>query len=217
MNDVGAAEHTGGSTRDDILGVVLAGGKSRRMQTDKAMLVGRSGLPLTLQAAVTLGGVVNRVAISGRSDRWVRERLRAARDEATAAPIPSCFALPDPPAFEGYGPLAGLLAAMEAANRLHCESILVMPVDMPDILPQSLRLLIAPRDAVATVAKTDRVQPLVARYATDLASGLKDALKQQQRSVHRWLASVEHVEVDLGDRVGINLNHPHEYEHWHRS
>lgn len=102
-----------------VIGVVLAGGRSRRMGTDKALLRrhGRTWLE-TARALLRQSGA-DRVVILGRPDE----------PDGMADPVP------------GAGPavnLAALMASLPAGTRL-----LVVPVDMPTLDPALLTLLAA--------------------------------------------------------------------------
>jgi molybdopterin-guanine dinucleotide biosynthesis protein A len=100
-----------------VHGFVLAGGKSSRMGTDKAILNFR-GRPMIAIAVETLRSVCEEVSIAGNRDdlaEWatvVRE-LR-----------------------EGEGPAAGIEAALIAASR---DWVLMLPVDLPMMSDELLR------------------------------------------------------------------------------
>lgn len=203
--------------RREVLGVVLAGGRSQRMRTDKADLADHHGNSLAVRALATLADVVEHIAVSGRLDDWVDDLTSFAAAGRAKRWTERCFALPDPEPFQGHGPLAGLLAAMEAAPQRGCSSILVIPVDMPDIDSEALQRLLTEHDRhddVAVVAMIDRLQPLVGCYPAALSEIVREALQQRRRSVHQWLDSIDYREVRLRDSLASNLNHPHEYDNW---
>jgi molybdopterin-guanine dinucleotide biosynthesis protein A len=96
-----------------MLGVVLAGGESRRMGRDKA-LVEVAGEPLwKRQAAVLRGAGASRVVLVRRAEQ---------------APIdyPDCRF----DSFRDCGPLAGIHAALEIGDDSH---VAILAVDMPGI------------------------------------------------------------------------------------
>lgn len=103
-----------------ILGVVLAGGQSRRFGSDKA-LAELDGRTLLEQAVATAARWSDRVVVVGRS----------------SAPVPT---LPDWPA-SGLGPLGGLAAALRFAGDQGYDTVLSCGVDaalLPDDLPERL-------------------------------------------------------------------------------
>lgn len=137
-------------------GVILAGGESRRMGRDKALLVlpdGRTLLARTIAAlgAAGLGDVTISVSTLQRGIA-----LQMAEPAARSLRL-----LPDAP--PGRGPLAGLQAALSAYP---ASPVLLVAVDMPYLDAAVLRALIAePRDADALVPRiAGWAQPLMALY-----------------------------------------------------
>ena len=109
-----------------ILGVVLAGGKSSRFGSDKA-LAELDGHTLIAHAVDALSGWCEYVVVAGRA----------------TAPAPT---LPDWPA-SGMGPLAGLAAALHLARDEGYDAVLSLGVDcagLPDNLPEALGTAILP-------------------------------------------------------------------------
>jgi molybdopterin-guanine dinucleotide biosynthesis protein A len=149
--------------RDDAFGYVLAGGQSRRMGRDKALLQVR-GETLIERALNTMRKVVSEVAIVG--DR----------------PDLGHFAEIVPDAASGVGPVAGLVAGTGHTTR---EWALFMPVDVPEMSAETLiQMLDAAResDALGLVPLADGVpQPL----CVVLHRTLHDALAQQMLSGER--------------------------------
>jgi len=101
----------------DVVGVVLAGGRSRRMGQDKAMLSMPSGSLLAFQQR-RLALLCKHVLVSanGKDGNGLPDR------------------------YPGIGPLAGIDAA---ALRFPEAALLVLPVDMPALSDDSLHRLIA--------------------------------------------------------------------------
>jgi molybdopterin-guanine dinucleotide biosynthesis protein A len=186
-----------------LVGVVLAGGASRRMGTDKALLV-VEGERMLDRAARHLreAGATEVVVASGVPDRY---------DTALVQ-------VPDPPGQGGDGPLAGLAAAFAHFASTTAGSAapvaLVLAVDLPDADPALLAALAqqlragggagggaAPAahdeateaaerpDGPAAVVPLDpsgRAQPLHAAYAVGRAlPAITDALARGDRRVLR--------------------------------
>jgi len=127
-----ANSRTGHSTVSDVVGVVLAGGQSRRMGRDKALLRlddGRTLLERTVRVLRTVG--LDDVVLSVSSP----ERALALREAA-----PSVAALPvvadDAP---GRGPLGGLAAALRARPG---HAVLLVACDLPHLDGHALRLVV---------------------------------------------------------------------------
>lgn len=115
--------------RAPLSAAVLAGGQSRRMGIDKALLRLREGDPPLLAL--------------------VLDRLTAVADDvfvvATARPEYSAFGVPVwPDDAPGEGTLGGILTAIRRASHKHC---LVVACDMPFLNPPFLRWMAGqPRD-----------------------------------------------------------------------
>lgn len=105
------------SERSQVQGFVLAGGKSSRMGSDKALLSFR-GRPMVEIALATLCTVSDKVAISGN-----REDLAA-------------WGVIVPERRAGEGPAAGIEAALECSER---PWVLMLPVDVPMMSAELLR------------------------------------------------------------------------------
>lgn len=105
-----------------ILGCVLAGGKSTRFGSDKA-LAELDGHTLLARAVDTLSGWCEHVVVVGRE----------------TAPAPT---LPDWPAPD-MGPLGGVAAALHFARDEDYAAVLTIGVDAPD-LPENLAELLSP-------------------------------------------------------------------------
>ena len=112
---------------EQIYGLVLAGGKSRRMGRDKALLEneGRSQLAHVVDL---LGGVAERVYVSARADQ-ADEPERARHQQIVDR-------------YEDMGPVAGILSAMDEHPDV---AWLVVACDLPNIDAATLAFLVAHR------------------------------------------------------------------------
>ena len=114
-----------------LAGLVLAGGRSRRMQVDKATLA-FAGETQLARAMRLVAAHTDRAFVSVRPDqRGEAERARWPQVEDRLADI---------------GPAAGILAAMET---LPDHAWLVVAVDLPLLDDASLAALVAARDPTA--------------------------------------------------------------------
>jgi molybdopterin-guanine dinucleotide biosynthesis protein A len=158
-------------------GVVLAGGASRRMGTEKARVEvgGQTFLQRTLGILRAAGAAPVLVAAgaAGRLGPITEADGEVGDDER----------------FRGDGPLAGILAALRAAEAGPHHHVAVLAVDLVDGSPDLLRWLrhqwrggdvaLVPADA------TGRPQPLHAVVGRDLAPALEAALAAGERRVLR--------------------------------
>ena len=110
-----------------VYGLVLAGGQSRRMGHDKALLLRDGRSQLTHMAAV-LGEAVERVFVSARSDQ--RDDPERSRFELIVD------------RYENMGPIAGILSALEEHPQADW---LVLACDLPNIDAATLQFLLQNR------------------------------------------------------------------------
>ncbi|MDH3532975.1 MAG: NTP transferase domain-containing protein [Gammaproteobacteria bacterium] len=116
-------------TASPIYGLVLAGGESRRMGQDKALLA-RDGQSQLAHMVELLGRVTDRVFVSARAEQQQEsERRRFAQiiDRVT-----------------GIGPVAGILAALHEYPQADW---LVVACDLPNIDRATLEFLLEQRSA----------------------------------------------------------------------
>lgn len=104
-----------------VLGVVLAGGRSSRFGSDKALALYRGRTLLDL-AIAALDPLVAEVALCGRA-----HRLRSIADR----PVPD------------LGPLGGLNGALAVAAGEGFDAVLSVPCDVPELDTAALRPLLA--------------------------------------------------------------------------
>ena len=141
-----------------MTGVVLAGGRSRRMGRDKALLV-VDGEPLVERVARRLAAVCDTVVVA-----------------SGARPLDGLEYAQVADAVPGRGPLGGIVAALEACAT-HLAA--VVAVDMPFADPAVLSLLAASWDGEPAVIPVvgGRLQPLHAVYATGSADAFRRCLE----------------------------------------
>jgi molybdenum cofactor guanylyltransferase len=147
------------SARNDCTAVLLTGGESRRVGTDKAMLLFR-GKPLWQIQLETLRKLEpEEIFVSARIDpSWRPDDVRFVADIP-----PSC------------GPLSGLAASLDQMRTTH---LLALAIDMPWMTNKYLEFLctqIVPgRGVVPQIG--DRAEPLAAIYPREAATEFHNAL-----------------------------------------
>lgn len=109
---------------EPLWGLVLAGGKSRRMGSDKASLVNNGETQLA-RAVRLLESHLERVYVSSAQDQ-VDDPLRSAYKNIVDA-------------YDDLGPVAGILSAMDAHPEV---SWLVLACDLPEIDATTIRFLV---------------------------------------------------------------------------
>jgi molybdenum cofactor guanylyltransferase len=157
-------------------GVVLTGGRSRRLGVDKATLV-LDGETLALRAARRLGAICTPVVEIG--------------DGVSGLP-----ALRESP--PGSGPLAALAAAgVWLGERGDDTAALLLAVDLPHVEEPFLRWLRDRPGAPTVVLRIDgRLQPVCARYGPDALVAAGSLIAGGVRALHELFDVVEHDVVE---------------------
>ncbi|MEI6557354.1 MAG: molybdenum cofactor guanylyltransferase MobA [Rhodospirillaceae bacterium] len=196
-----------GRRRTDIAGLILAGGRSRRMGGGDKALLTLGGVTLLTRVAATLAPQVGPLLLSAASD--------AVRGAAPGLP-----AVTDPlPDFAG--PLAGVLAGLDwvRAKAPQCHWLISVPVDAP-LLPADLvvRLAAAVEAGAGTLAcarSGGRRHPVVCLWPLALAETLAEAvLVEGVRRVAEWLGRHRLALVDWPDQPldpFLNVNTPEDF------
>lgn len=159
----------------DTFGVILAGGLARRMGGGDKPLRLLEGRPMLDHVIARLAPQCAALAINANGD--------AARFAAYALPI-----LPDTLP-ENPGPLAGILAAMEASP---LPWIVTAPGDSPFLPHDLVARLHAAREAagmpMACAASAGHTHPPIALWPRALAAELRAAIEAGERKIDRWTA-----------------------------
>lgn len=175
-------------SRDDITGIVLAGGQGRRMGGVDKGLVDFAGKPMVAHAIARLLPQVGALMINANQN--------AERYAAFGHPVVA-------DAIGGFaGPLAGLHAGLAAARTRY---VVTSPCDSP-FLPVDLaaRLAAALVDARAmlAVARTgDQPHPVFALVERSVLPHLAAFLTDGGRKIDAWYATLDVVEVPFDDEA----------------
>ena len=174
-----------GFKRVRVLGALLAGGKSRRFGSDKAvaMLGTRS---LIAHAIDGLRSQCDGLVLCGRT--W-----------------PDMVAIDDRPS-SGLGPLAGLNAALRHAATAGFDAVLCVPVDVHP-LPANLRRLLAGRGA-----RVLEIQHALGFWPIGYGPALDRHLAGGNLSLRSWIASSGATFVPDGALALENVNRPEDLE-----
>ncbi|MCZ6605461.1 MAG: molybdenum cofactor guanylyltransferase MobA [Alphaproteobacteria bacterium] len=186
--------------RDPVLGVLLAGGASRRMGGGDKCLMPLAGRALLDHVIERVAPQVDRLVLSANGDpnRFAEYGLTVIADA--------------PAGNEGdalLGPLAGIAAALEwAADQAQAWPVIAtFPTDAP-FLPRDLVARMAAAAAamqadLACAAGGGRAQPVIGLWPTALRHDLKAALAEGLRKVDQWTARYRLAEVafEVGEGV----------------
>lgn len=196
---MGAASGTGGADAPALYGLVLAGGRSSRMQRDKAALAyqGRAQLE---RAMALLTPHVERAFVSVRADQAsdpLRARFAQILDE-----------------HESLGPIAGVLAAQARHPEV---AWLVLACDLPLLDATTLAHLRRARDparaATAYRSSHDGLpEPLCAIYEPRSRAALAAYVARGRQCPRKFLAGADTLLLDEPNpRALDNVNTPEEY------
>ncbi len=190
--------------RDDITGLILAGGRGSRMGGVDKGLQSYHGMPLALHALLRLQPQVGHAMINANRN--------LAAYESMGVPVwPD--ALPD-----FAGPLAGWMAGMEHSTTPY---LVTVPCDTPQFpldLVERLARTLAEADAEIAMAATReqdeiRRQPVFCLMKTDLLESLTAFLHAGNSKIVQWTRQHRCVEVVFDDaRAFFNANTPTELQ-----
>jgi molybdenum cofactor guanylyltransferase len=188
--------------RANIAAFVLAGGKSRRMGEDKALLKYK-GVYLVEHAISVLRQVTGNVRIIGNPQTYG---------------FLGYAVIPD--STESRGPLTGIYTALSASEtRLN----IVLACDMPLIRAEFFRLLLkkAPQaDAVVMRFEDGFVEPLCSIYASTCLPAVRENLDCHKLRVSslfsqlkvEYVSEAEIRRVGLDNQIFANINTPDEFK-----
>jgi molybdopterin-guanine dinucleotide biosynthesis protein A len=192
------------SARKHILGVVLAGGNSRRFGREKAFgdLGGES---IIAHVIALFKPQVGRLIINANGD--------PARFEGFGLPIEADRDHP------GLGPLSGLLAAFDwaAQHAPGATAIATVSSDVPFLPADLVERLVQEGSGGAAIAKSgNRRHPTIAVWPIAVRDAVEDALSQQSLSIDGFARSLDAIAVEFPMReVGgealdpfFNINTP---------
>lgn len=191
--------------------IILAGGRSSRMGTDKALLPLTNAPHSTFLAhlAATLSSLCDELLLVAR-DEAQAARYRADEDVANIRIVTD--KVPD------YGPLMGIYSGLSA---IQAAKALVVAVDMPFAQAALVSMLLAraSTDAITVPVVNDVPQVLFAVYSRSLLPRIETSIAQGRRDPRSLLTSapVQYISeaqlraVDPQLRSFINVNTPEEW------
>lgn len=184
----------------DLTAFILAGGKSRRMGSDKAFVIFR-GEMLLARAIQLCRAVTNNVLIVGDRSKF-----------SPFAPVVEDI-------FPGCGPLGGIHAALRTSQT---ELNLMLAVDVPFVTPALLQYLLMQArvsDVLVTVPRAGHgLHPLCGIYRRGFGDSAERALREGRYKIDLLFhdANTNVIEEDVLQAAGFepqvfrNLNTPEE-------
>ncbi len=187
--------------REEVTGVVLSGGRARRLGGVDKGLLSVAGMPLVERVLARLAPQVGPIAISANRN--------VERYGEFGHPVVSDVV------DDMAGPLAGILSAMEAMDTPY---LLCVPCDAPCLptdLAERLYTNLAREQSRLCIANDgNRLQPVFALLDQSLAPELRDALGKNLCKVDQWMLEHGAAVVDFSDQPEsfANVNTPEDLE-----
>lgn len=190
---------------DGVLGVVLAGGESRRYGRPKA-LAEVDGRSLLSRALSTLDEATGRAVVVANDPALCRDGTRSVRPDLRP----------------GTGVLGGLLTAVEWARESGAAAAAVLACDMP-FVPAALVARLVEASGIDRVSLPESdgprgVEPLCAVYGVGCGAAIRDALDRGERAVISFFDDVDVRRLPIAEvrrfgepgRLFFNVNRPEE-------
>jgi molybdopterin-guanine dinucleotide biosynthesis protein A len=193
----------------DVVGVILAGGQSRRMGGDNKGLKNLGGKPMIAHVIERLTPQVGTLIINANGDPTVY----------------AAFGLPVVPDVYGEfaGPLAGILTAMRWAqeHRSAARWIATAACDTPFLPADYVKTLhhtaTPARSTFAGAMSVSGIHYVLGLWAVDLADDLAESLARGENQVQLWVDRHWHVNVLFPTEDGekcdpfFNVNTPEDF------
>jgi len=180
-----------------ILGVILAGGQSRRFGGGDKGFADLDGRPVLSHVIERFRPQVGRLILNANGDlsRFATFGLEVVADRE----IP------------GQGPLSGILTALEWAKRHapYCTAVATVSTDVPFLALNLIQRLEAERgDGVAIAVSAGRRHPTIAIWPLTSREAVADALQRGALSVDALAAELNAVAVPfpMGEIDGVTID-----------
>jgi molybdopterin-guanine dinucleotide biosynthesis protein A len=184
-----------------IIGIILAGGQSKRFGEQKAFAIkeGKLFYQYSIEAMESFTSKIYLVSHPDIKCKFESEK--------------NVIVIQDNPTVQGFGPLSGIYSVME---KEHAEWFLVLPIDCPFITKLTIEKLISfieeDKDAIVPVVD-GKQQPLIAIYNIKLKTQIYQVLKNGDLSMQNFLKNINVKFVyDFKENNFININFQHDYE-----
>lgn len=193
-------QHNETISRDDITGVILAGGRGSRMGGEDKGLVLLDGRAMVEHVVARLRSQVGTLFISANRNQ---ERYAA-------------FGYPvvEDSLADYQGPLAGMASALQIASTPY---VVTVPCDSPligaDLVERLARALVREAADIAVAHDGERTHPVFLLLKRALLPSLLDFLDAGERKIDRWFEQHRVASADFSDAPDafLNVNDPNEH------
>lgn len=187
---------------NDITGVILAGGRAKRMGGQDKGLINVDGRAMVEIIIEQFSPQVKNILIN--ANRNVEQYKKFNH------PVIS-----DDDSTEFHGPLAGMLSALKSCTTKY---ILSVPCDSPffpsKLSTRLLSELINANADIAVVHDGNRMQPVFALIKKELTNSLENYINNGDRKIDLWYQQHHTILVDFSDYsdIALNINTPEELQ-----
>ncbi len=190
--------------KSQIVGVILAGGQSRRMNSEpkwQLMLGNQTIIEHVLQK---FSPQVSKTVINGTADGLEHYQCPLISDSVQGS----------------LGPLAGILTGLEYAERQGFQWLATCPCDSP-FFPDDYVAVLAQATAEsdsngAVVESGGRMHGVFGLWSVELATNLRKALEETDlRAIRQWIdvyANVTSVSIETATDAFFNINTPQDLD-----
>ena len=177
-----------------VMGLILAGGKSSRMGVAKVSLMvnGKSLLAIAIEALADCDSII--VAMKEYENPPDISHIKKIKDEVGFS-----------------GPRAALYPATKRAIDESCDFLKLNPCDTPLVKKDMFQLLLDVSSDVDCVVPVsgDRMHPL---HALVRPIPFLSALNQIKGGIHHVIKSMNHLVVEVDEKMMLNINTPSDFE-----
>ena len=174
--------------KDEITGVILAGGKARRMGGADKGLVQFRGKPLIEHVIQAFEPQVGNLLINANRNHEIYKNygFDIVSDES-----------------EDYcGPLAGILSAL---NKIDTPYLATAPCDTPfisrNIVAKLSLSILSEKTEISVAHNGDRLQPVFCVMKKDLITSINNYLRKGGRKIDQWFKQHSVTIVDLSNEI----------------
>ncbi len=160
-----------------IIGAIIAGGQSRRMEAREKAFLKLAGRPILSHVIERQAPQVDRLVINANGDpaRFSEFALTVIPDILTTLTTP----------------LAGLHAALAFSKSVGADVLVTVPSDTPFLPPDLVKRLLESKGSAAIAASNDREHYIVGAWKTELLDDLGAAIaKENLFRVKDWVQRI---------------------------
>jgi len=161
-------------SKEKFTGVIMAGGKSSRMGSDKGLLPFRGKL-LIQYSIDLLKSFCSELLISTQNEEYAQFGIPLVKDE-----IPDC------------GPIGGIHSALKASKNNY---IVAIGCDMPFVTTSTIQLLMEKVEAYDCIVPSvnGKLEPLCAIYSKSLIDKIEENISNGEFAMNRLIKGSKHL------------------------